>query len=40
MGGLPQPAGSAAQWLEATHTVRQCWRDLVTARKGHLRRTQ
>ncbi|GLW19832.1 hypothetical protein Stsp01_65750 [Streptomyces sp. NBRC 13847] len=39
MGNLPQPAGSAVQWLDDAHTVRQRWRGLVTARQDHLRST-
>jgi hypothetical protein len=40
MGDLPQPAGSAIQWLDDADTVRERWRALVTARQGHLRDTQ
>ncbi|MEU9489307.1 ATP/GTP-binding protein [Streptomyces decoyicus] len=36
MGDLPQPAGSAIQWLDDAHTVQQRWRGLVTARQDHL----
>ncbi|WP_336054764.1 ATP/GTP-binding protein [Streptomyces sp. CA2R101] len=39
MGGLPQPASSAVQWLDDAHTVRERWRGLVTARQVHLRGT-
>lgn len=37
MGGLPQPAGPAIQWLADEMTVRARWRALVTARRNHLR---
>ncbi|WP_413804278.1 ATP/GTP-binding protein [Streptomyces sp. OE57] len=36
MGGRPQPVGSTVLWLDDAHTVRQRWRALVTARRGHL----
>nr|WTB12031.1 hypothetical protein OG546_49570 [Streptomyces antimycoticus] len=40
MGDLPQPTGSAIQWLDGGHTVRERWRALVTARQAHLRGVQ
>ncbi|WP_331736656.1 ATP/GTP-binding protein (plasmid) [Streptomyces canus] len=36
MGDLPQPSGSAIQWLDDEPTVRGRWRSLVTARQHHL----
>jgi tetratricopeptide (TPR) repeat protein len=36
MGDLPQPSGSAVQWLDDETTVRARWRSLVTARQHHL----
>jgi tetratricopeptide (TPR) repeat protein len=36
MGDLPQPNGSAIQWLNDEPTVRARWRSLVTARQHHL----
>ncbi|MEY9997515.1 tetratricopeptide (TPR) repeat protein [Streptomyces sp. V4I8] len=36
MGDLPQPSGSAVQWLDDEPTVRARWRSLVTARQHHL----
>ncbi|MFC9227538.1 hypothetical protein ACFTZI_00895 [Streptomyces decoyicus] len=40
MGDLPQPTGSASQWLDDADTVRERRRALVTARQEHLRGTQ
>ncbi|MFD5735793.1 hypothetical protein ACFWIY_23615 [Streptomyces sioyaensis] len=40
IGDLPQPAGSAIQWIVDAHTVRERWHALVTARQTHLRGTQ
>ncbi|MFJ6752788.1 hypothetical protein ACIQNI_32090 [Streptomyces sp. NPDC091266] len=36
MGDLPHPTGSATQWLDEAHTVRERWRTLVTTRREHL----
>ncbi|MFJ5798473.1 hypothetical protein [Streptomyces decoyicus] len=40
MGDLPQPTGSASQWLDDADTVRERRRALVTARQDHLRGAQ
>ncbi|MEU7154414.1 ATP/GTP-binding protein [Streptomyces sp. NPDC045456] len=36
MGDLPQPTGTAIQWLDSETAVRARWRTLVTARQHHL----
>ncbi|MEV4335345.1 hypothetical protein AB0K02_33455 [Streptomyces sp. NPDC049597] len=37
MANLPHDGPSPAQWLDREQPTRQRWRDLVAARRDHLR---